>query len=334
MSKRSNGEGTIYKSESKKCWVAQMSFFDEQTGKTKRKTVYGKTQKEAKEKLKLMYEKIHPNEETITLYKIILDQIEHEFDTNILKEGSYIRKKETLKIISNFPFSQVPIKSIKSDQIKDFLAGVTTYSDSVISKAYQLVNSGFKTAIAMQYISFNPLDNKMLFKKPKSQKTTKKVSALTIQDQKKLIEVLQQNPNILYKEQFLISMFTGARMGEINALNVEDINFSEKTISITKTVTRDINNISVIGTSAKTRAGTRVLHIPEMIIKMLKNYLEENKILTGRIFSSKSGTIISTNQVNSEFKRICKKHGQAYPIQYNGLHMYVLTYADSLQSLL
>ena len=61
-------------------------------------------------------------------------------------------------------------------------------------------------------------DNPMLdVRKPKSTKKTKKIRALTLDEQKKLVEVIR-NENVRYAEQMLISMFTGMRMGEINAL--------------------------------------------------------------------------------------------------------------------
>ena len=49
--KRANGEGTIYKNELRNLWCGQLSVHDPQTGKLKRKVVYGKTQKEVKKKL-------------------------------------------------------------------------------------------------------------------------------------------------------------------------------------------------------------------------------------------------------------------------------------------
>lgn len=326
MGRRSNGEGTIYKSESKKCWVGQLTVADELTGEQHRKTVYGKTQKAVKEKMQAISKEFNKTGDTVTLAKLIKQQIDHDFEINFLKESSYKRKIETLKVIEKFPIAKLPFSQISNNDINELLAGITSYSDSVISKVYQLLNATFKNAVVLKYIPFNPLDNKMLFKKPKSDKPTKKVTALTIDEQKAFLEVLKTHTDILYKEQFLISMFTGARMGEINALNVEDINFTAKTISINKTVTRDNNDKPVIGTSAKTKAGTRLLHPSEMIMNMLSEYLTSHQITTGRIFSAKNGSIITTSQANMEFKRVCQKYNinKGYDVNQ---HMLRHTYA-------
>ena len=42
--KRGNGDGTIYKMESKGLWAAQLTIGVDANGKPKRKTIYGKRQ--------------------------------------------------------------------------------------------------------------------------------------------------------------------------------------------------------------------------------------------------------------------------------------------------
>ena len=60
MSKRSNGEGTIYKrKDGRWCASKHVILAD---GVSKRKTVYGKTQKEVKEKLKQLEDEVFPAE--------------------------------------------------------------------------------------------------------------------------------------------------------------------------------------------------------------------------------------------------------------------------------
>ena len=51
MSKRGNGEGTIYFSEKLNKWVGQYTDGRKENGKLKRGSVYGDTRKEVKEKL-------------------------------------------------------------------------------------------------------------------------------------------------------------------------------------------------------------------------------------------------------------------------------------------
>ena len=51
MAKRGNGEGTIYFSETLNKWVGQFTAGRKDNGKLNRKSVYGNTRKEVKEKM-------------------------------------------------------------------------------------------------------------------------------------------------------------------------------------------------------------------------------------------------------------------------------------------
>ena len=51
MRKRGNGEGTIYYSEATKKWVGQVTLGRDGNGKQIRKSLYGDTRKEVKDKM-------------------------------------------------------------------------------------------------------------------------------------------------------------------------------------------------------------------------------------------------------------------------------------------
>ena len=330
MAKRANGEGTIYKNEQKKLWCGQLSIRDETTGKLKRKVVYGKTQKIVRAKLDKLKEQknggVNLIEKSQTIQEVLKKAIDYQHATNELSDVSYHRKKETLKIIERYFFAtDKTIDEVTPSDISDFLIGITDYSNSVISKAYGLLNFAFKQAIFRGYINYNPLDNKQQFKKPQSKKQNKKVSAFTISEQKSFIAALMNDSKVRYREQMLISLYTGARMGEINALKVNDINFAENTISISKTISKDANDRPIIGKTTKTYAGCRTLHVGNEIITLLKKCIT-NISPDALLFTAKNGTLVTTNQVNMEFKRFCKtyKISKGYDVNQ---HMLRHTYA-------
>lgn len=330
MAKRANGEGTIYKNEAKKLWCGQLSIRDETTGKLKRKVVYGKTQKIVKEKLDKLKEQknggVNLIDKSQTIQEILVQAIDYQHATNELSDVSYHRKKETLKVIERYYFAtSKTVDKVTATDITDFLIGITDYSNSVISKVYGLLNFAFKQAVFRGYINYNPLDNKQQFKLPQSKKQNKKVTAFTISEQKSFVSALINDPHVRYKEQMLLSLYTGARMGEINALTVNDINFTDKTIHICKTISKDANDRPIIGKTTKTYAGCRVLHPNEEIMALLKKCIS-NISPDSLLFTAKNGTLITTNQVNMEFKRFCKSYkiGKGYDVNQ---HMLRHTYA-------
>lgn len=107
-----------------------------------------------------------------------------------------------------------------------------------------------------------------------------------------------------YYLQFLIALNTGMRMGEINALHYNDIDLINRTISVNKTVSRDVNYIDFINTRTKTNAGTRIIQINSILYGELSNFIKDKKDMY--LFSN--DTIISTGQVSSALKRLLKNN--------------------------
>lgn len=310
--KRANGEGTIFKVKNRSMWCGEISVRDEITGELKRKRVYGKTQKIVKDKLDKLKELknsgVNVAAETQTIYDIIKAKIDYQLETNEIIEGTYVRKLGTLRILERYSFvKDKTIDKVTDDEIMHLLKSISTYSNSVISKIYEMLNMAFRQSVIKGYIYRNPLDNKELLKKPKSSTPTKKVSALTVEEQKQFIDILFSNIHLLYKEQMIISLYTGLRMGEINALTLDDIDFEKKTITVSKTVARGKNYKPYVRNHPKTKNGIRTVNIDDELAKYIKEYIERVKP-KDRMFLSKAGTLISTSQVNMEFKRICEKY--------------------------
>ena len=141
------------------------------------------------------------------------------------------------------------------------------------------------------------------FKRPKSKQEYVKVRGLTIDEQKKLLNVLKTE-DIKYSEQMMISMFTGMRMGEVNALEVSDVNFKTKTINVYKTVSRGTYGETTISKSPKTEAGMRKLPMNDEVAQFFKDCIGDKT--KGLIFSN-NGRIITTSQVNNHYSRALEK---------------------------
>ena len=69
----------------------------------------------------------------------------------------------------------------------------------------------------------------------------------------------------------LLSMLTGMRMGEINALEVGDVNFLFNVISIKRTMSRGAKGEAIISSSTKTDAGERKIPLTDDIRRLLKD---------------------------------------------------------------
>ncbi|MCH5192062.1 MAG: site-specific integrase [Oscillospiraceae bacterium] len=301
--RKQNGEGTIYFSESKNRWVGQATLGFQEDGKPFRVTRYGKSQKEVRDKLKQAEYKYQTGtlleKSKISIYDIIKVMLDEKLALNEIKESTYYRHIETLKSLESI--SHIPLQQLNAFQITAFLSTRTVYSQSVINKQYVMLNNAFEIATKKKIISENFF---LDIKKPKSAKQTKKVRALTSDEQAKLCDILNRE-NITYKHQMLLSMLTGMRMGEINALRIEDINFTFKKITVNKTITRGQKGEAILDERPKTDAGERTISFTDNVEKILIQCVGDR---TEGILFLRNGKMITTNQVNSKFDRILEKY--------------------------
>lgn len=304
---RGNGEGTIYYSETHKLWVSQITL-----NNGKRKTVYGKTRKAVKDKMIEIQSAISLdkfiNKSEMTVGSLIKQLIDEDKKLNIVSDNAYLRKKAIYNIIRKSNLGITPIQKISEFDVITFLSEqANKYSDSTLNKIYALLNRCFKEAVRKKIISNNPMDQ---VRKPKSKHHNVKVRALTVEEQKSLINVLSQNDKIKYKEQMLLMLYTGMRMGEINALDVKDVNLTFKTITIRRSVTRDDKEHTIIGQTTKTYAGMRTIPLSEPDVNLLNNYMasyipnKENLLF----YDYRAYKVITTSQVNMELNRVLKKY--------------------------
>lgn len=320
--KRGNGEGTYYYSKSKGCWIGQKVFGVKENGKPNRISRYGKTKRECQEKL-YQYELewkngtlIEPSK--ITVHDIIKMQIDDDFALNLIEATTKRRRIETLKIIDNNNLGSVPIQELNEIHLKSFFKSITHYSNSSINKVYNAIKKCCKYAAKKKIVTENPFDEDEIIK-PKSDKADKKISALTVEEQQRFIDILNnEENNNRYRFQYLIMLCTGMRMGEINALTIKDVNFNFNTVNINKTISKDENDKSIIGDQTKTDAGKRLLEMTPTLKDLLQDYINNYYVDNPEhllFYDLNNKSYISTNQVNANFKRMIERYS-IIPITY------------------
>ena len=319
------GDGSIYFVEKRNRYAGQINLTID--GKRVRKTVYGKTERETRNKLKelqiqALAGNLHSsNKPSIpTIYDYAEKMMDEQLSLNEIRQSSYDRKMETLKMLANI--SDKKLDEVSQEDLIAFFKTQLDYSQSCINKMYQLLGAVFKKATHRKVIDENPLRE---IKCPKSNKKTIPVRALTVDEQKKLLDVLKSE-DIRYSDIMLLSMFTGMRIGECCALMVEDINLDDRTISVNKTVARGKFGKNVFN-ETKTSAGTRTLFVNEDVADFLRTIIGRKK--SGLLFLSRNQNLVTTNQVNSSYSAALKAYGIVDNTVYGRVDLHSLrhTYA-------
>lgn len=300
--------GTIYYSEKLNKWVGQFTAGRKADGKLNRKSVYGSTRKEVKEKMTDALAKVQQNtiidKNNITVYELGLEILDTKLSTNIIKETSYNSLSHSLNKIKNSLLGDMKIQKVTYREIQLFYNNITNLSNSYIEKINILLNLIFGESLKRDYIYKNPMINVIV---PKSEKETKEVEAFSIDEQKQLINAIQDDK---YKNIYTIAMFSGMRIGEILALTPDDIDFENNEIHITRSLTRDKNSNVILGKSTKTYNSKRNIPITSLFKSELEDAIKNMKPNPyDLIFTTRNQTIFSAANINCFFKRLCTKNG-------------------------
>lgn len=320
--KREHGQGTIYLRKDGRWYGAVQNGYNE-NGKPKMITVYGKTEAEAKRKLKEKIKLINSNGlilQNSTVKNITVEEYCTNWLKNVkineLKPSSYDRKEATLlnqvyPLIGMLQLSQLSIDDVQ-EMVNQLKAKELSYSS--IKKAYEAINECCKYAIIRGDLQKNPCLGVSLPKNLKHQDGDIKFFT------EKQIELLLKQAMMTYdngKNKYRLGcgiqllLYTGLRIGEALALTWEDVDFENKTIRINKNLkqvkNRDNNSQIkykiIIQDSAKTNSSSRIVPLNNKALEAL-HYIKKNTGQYKYVFSTQTGNNIYARAYDTMFRKI------------------------------
>ena len=338
QTRAAKGEGSFKFNSNTNKWELQFSYIDE-FGKSKRKWVNGESADECYEKKEEFLRKkcLSKDKRGYTIQDVLYKIYSEKKDYGEIIEATFIRKEYTIQLINDRDLGSIPIVDIKPEDINCFFLNLIKdeYANSTIEKVWVAINMAIEEAVRLKIITKNPMDDTNT-RKQKFKKKKREIHAFTEHEEAKFMAALEQytpkgGDRNYYKYQLLIELYSGCRMGEINALTIDDVNFETGNIEIWRTVTKTRNgNMKlepILGETTKTQEGTRYVPICDDLLPIMHEVIENYKPNKEKLlFPNLNGKscCISTAQANSAFKRICKKAG----IKEYGQHMLRHTFAS------
>lgn len=329
--KKGNGQGSTYFDNTRQCWVGEYIYNNKKKFIYQKKTE-NKTQFLARfnELLVSMGNGTYIEKRNDTVKSIIERHINQKFEDGITKGRAYKRDKQTLSAIEkccdNFitkPIQQVTLCDIQvsKENMKNY------YAQSVINKMWLLLIKAFSIASSpsVKLIPYNLMNDENL-KKPTSNKKTKKILPLEVQERERLNWVLDnEERNHKYRNIVKMEWITGARIGEILARSKNDIDKNKSTLHIHNTLTQDKEGHTILGEHTKTYhketgidEGERYFPVSVELKKIIDEQLSNKltNIYNLLFWDYRKNTFITPQEVNSWLKRINKK----YNISEKSLH--------------
>ena len=229
MPKRAaQGSGTIRRYNDT-LWQARITLGrDPGTGKQIQKSIYGKTQKEVREKMTaLLAEKdkgtyIEPSKMTVRKW---LDTWLSDY-CGAIKEQTKTQYEQVCRVHLKPKFGAVTLSAIKPHMIQklynDLVKGGT--SPKTVKNINGVFHKALQQAVLLQYIPINPCNAVQL---PKAVKPD-----LCVLNEKQIDDFLQAIRGSEYENILKVDLFTGMRQGEIMGLTWDRIDFDAGTILI------------------------------------------------------------------------------------------------------
>lgn len=193
------------------------------------------------------------------------------------------------------------------------------YKKSGIDRAWRLLFKGFRIASSpsKRLIPYNIMDDEEL-KKPVSVKITEKVKPLTVEEETRLNEILDnEERNHPYRNIVKLELITAMRIGEVLARSVSNVNKESKKLLINNTLTEDTDGTVILGEHTKTYnkttgidEGIRNFPISNEIDEII-NEQTKQKItnIYGLLFwNYEDNTFITPKEVNAWLRRINAKY--------------------------
>ncbi len=187
-------------------------------------------------------------------------------------------------------------------------------------KNYKILNSYtgsvFDFAIRQGIVQNNP--TKLITMPVKKEKPEEeKQNYYNKEELEQFFKYLEADGNLKWLTFFRVLAFTGR--GEALALRWCDINHSNSTITVSRTLTLGIGNKIVVQTP-KTKTSKRVIKIDAKTLAMLKQWRSEQNIILGGfghnslsseqlLFTTTDNAFIPLAHAGRVIDRICKKHG-------------------------
>jgi integrase len=267
-------------------------------GKKKYGSVYGHSYLEVKQKQKLhiFTPQIKEIKSYGTIESVMMDWLyatKHK-----IKYSTYVKYETTINNHIIPQLGKIKINLLTNRNVAQFTDRlITSLSISTVNNILIILGMGLKYAETEYHIKCPNIQ---------ALKTTKQeMRVLSLLEQQILVKNIISNDDC-YSFGVLIALFTGIRIGELCALQWDDI--KDNKIHITKTMQRIKNKYGkseVMITAPKTKNSNRVIPVPRVI----SEFIEQHRLPNGYVIHQNNNKYIEPRLMQKKFAEIIKACG-------------------------
>ena len=315
--KKANGSGSIRKRADGRWEGLYSNGYDPKTGKLIRKSVYGKTQKEVRQKLSQIATEMdngtfaEPSKMKVSQW---LDEWLVSYTMNI-KPATRSAYEEHIRVHIKPSLGDIPLKQLSTRDIQQLYTNLLKereLSPKTVRNIHGVLHRTLEQAKLLGYIRVNPADAAVT---PRVEK--KQVETLDAEDIGKFLAAIRGTK---YEYPLFVAVFTGLRQGELLGLTWDCVDFEHGLLLINKQHNRGKGDTEFRFASLKNDKA-RVLTVADEVIDVLKLQKQRQESWGAAlgngwenpdnlVFTTEFGRYINNKILYQNFKRIAKKLGK------------------------
>ncbi len=312
MKRRGNNEGCIRLRSDGKTWEGIYTCIDK-NGRTVRRSVYGKSESEVKDKLILARADVITGEnldpDTITVEQWAKQWLD-SFLLNT-RDSTRYQYEQYLRLYVYPIIGKTRLQKITKPMVQQIITKMLAAgrSPKTCKNVNGILHHMFDDAITSEYIKTNPAHKTKL---PKVEKKD-----LVVLSGDKYIRFLEEISGKTFESIFYLAVFSGMREGEILGLTWDCVDFKKNKIIVKKQLKRDshIGEVNSQYILADTKTGNhRTLVLDKSVFDMLKKEKSkqaQNKLKLGSdyknkldlVFADEFGRFINGRTLLKAFKK-------------------------------
>jgi integrase len=310
--RRGNGEGTITRRKDGR-WEAR--YYVPTVNGTKRKTIYGKTQAEVRDRLtKARSDRIDGivyDDENITVGEYLDGWLKGSVYGSV-RQSTYDRDTNLVNNHIKPILGGLKLKKLNSAHVQSFYRDRldTGLSASTVHKMHDILRRGLAQAAKWYLVPRNVADT---VKPPRP--APKEVHALSVNETRRLLEAAGGDR---LEALYTLAVHTGMRQGEMLALRWQDVDLENAVLSVRRTLTRSGGKV-VFG-EPKTKKSRRSIRLTPQAVEALRSHLDRQlrdmEILgdryqdQGLVFTTNTGAPINPSNLRQRsFAPLLKRAG-------------------------
>ena len=310
------------KTDGKKYYMFQLYLGkDEITKKDRYTTRRGfKTKKEAEIAQARLKTEIADNgllNTDITTFKEIYD-LWYEGYQHTIKESTLLVNQHIFNLVLD-KLGDMQLKKITLPYCQKVINGYSKIFSLAVLKKIKIYGSMiFDYAVKMKVIYNNPMKDVLLPKKEDDITSDDKDKYYSKEELRQFLKLVDNEQDIKLTAMFRVLAYTGIRKGELQALNWSDVDFTNNTININKTLALNTAK-KVVVQAPKSKSSIRNISIDEQTANILKHWKIKQKeifLIIGTRFKKNqscfteevTNSYLYLNFMNANLKRICKKN--------------------------